>query len=138
MTMSMPSPANTANTPAGPSATGSAGMEGLSRQAINITAGIWLAISAFVLPQTMSSLTSALLTGSAIALTATFAHRVPRARFVGIGLGLWLVASAFVLPHAADLTRWHDAAIGILVTLVAISAGREADLPERGMQPFHS
>jgi hypothetical protein len=138
MTLSMPSPANTANTPAGPSAIGSSGTEGLARRAIAITAGIWLAISAFVLPQTMTSLASALLSGCAIAVIATFPQSVPHARFVNSALGLWLVVSAFVLPHAADLTRWHDAAIGILVTFVAISAGRQADLADRGMHPLRA
>jgi hypothetical protein len=138
MTMSMPSPANTPNTPAGPSAIGSSGTEGLSRRAIAITAGIWLAISAFVLPQTTSSLASVFVSGCAIAVTATFPQSIPRARFITFGLGLWLVASAFVLPHAADLTRWHDAAVGILVTFVAISARRDDDLADRGMHPFHA
>jgi hypothetical protein len=122
MAMNMPSPSQTANTPAGRSAT----MEtrnSLTPRSINVLAGLWLAVSAFLWPHSLESQTNSWVVGGLVALVAIFAKYLPRIRFVNVVLGGWLFASTFAMPHV-EATMWHNAAVAVIIIVVSMRRGR--------------
>lgn len=89
---------------------------------LNQILAVWLFISAFVLPHTVATMWSSMLTAvavSAIAFLAFASPGRPGIRWLLAVAGTWLFVAALVMPHASMGTAFHD--IGVGVALAALS-----------------
>jgi hypothetical protein len=106
---------------------------GRSARLLNIVAGIWLFISAFVWTHTMAQRTNTWIMGIIIAAVAALAVRAPQLRFVNTVAAVWLFISAFVLPTVSVGTVWNN----IIVAIVVFAASMVGYAGRRPMRPAH-
>ncbi len=94
---------------------------------INILAGIWLFVSAWVLPHLFAQFTNAWILGIVVVFFAILAMRFPAARYLNTLLAIWLFISAFALPHVSVAPVWNNAIVAIVIFVISlIPQGREA------------
>jgi heme A synthase len=99
---------------------------------VNIVLGVWLVISAFAWPHTVSQQTNAWVVGLLVATIALVAIARDRVRYLNTALAVWLFISIWALPGVYMATAWNSAlvAIGIFMfSLVPDIRGRT--LPTR-------
>ena len=77
--------------------------------------GVWLFISAFIWPHTMSQMTNTWICGVIAVVFAAVAMRYPQARYVNTILAIWLFVSAFALPSISVGTIWNNVIVAIAI-----------------------
>jgi len=92
---------------------------GLAR-GINILAGIWLFISAFVLPHETAQFVNTWIVGVVVVLLAIVALRWAGVRWLNTALAVWLFISAFALPHVSNVPVWNNAIVAIIVFAISL------------------
>ena len=92
-------------------------------RAANIMLGVWLFISAFVWPHTLSSATNTWIVGLLIVIAGIVALYVPWVRWLNAVLAAWLFISTLVFPHVIAATMWNNTIVAFLVFLLALVPG---------------
>ena len=95
---------------------------------INIIAGIWLFISAFILPHESAMFTNTWILGILAVIFAIVAMRFSGVRFLNTLLAIWLFISAFALPHVSNAPVWNNAIVAIVIFIISlVPPGRAID-----------
>jgi hypothetical protein len=89
-------------------------------RAANVVLGIWLFLSAFLLPHNSTSQTNTWIVGILIAGVATLAMYTPSIRWVNAALAVWLFLSTIWLYPATTATSWNNTIVAIAVLLVSL------------------
>ena len=106
----------------------------MTTRIFNILMGVWLFVSAFVLPQGRVQFASTALCGALTALFAVFTSYDLRARYVTAAVGALVVVLAFALQPMGSATFWHNGIMGISIAVGAwADRGPLADLYERDL-----
>jgi SPW repeat-containing protein len=87
---------------------------------INILAGVWLFISAFVLPHESAMFTNTWILGILAVIFAITAMRYPAVRYLNTLLAIWLFISAFALPHVNNVPVWNNAIVAIVIFVISL------------------
>jgi hypothetical protein len=77
---------------------------------MNVILGVWLVLSAFMWPHTMSHQTNAWVVGILAIAFAVIATRRDEARYLNTALSVWLFASIWFLP-SIDIATLYNAGI---------------------------
>ena len=85
---------------------------------VNLIIGIWLIVSAFVLPHTLGAETNTWIVGILIATAALWSMFAPGLRFADTILAIWLFFSTLGFPH--DASVWNNVIVSIVVFLVSL------------------
>lgn len=85
---------------------------------VNLIIGIWLIVSAFVLPHTMGAETNTWIVGILIAGAALWSMFAPPFRFADTILAIWLFFSTLGFSH--DASVWNNVIAAIVVFLVSL------------------
>lgn len=104
---------------------------------LNIIAGAWLFISAFIWQHSDSSRTNTWIVGALTVIFAVIALRTPAARFANTALSVWLFFSTLAFFHLTGATLWNNlivAAIIFIASLVPSSAMGSGGRPRRFVQ----
>ncbi|MGE5187221.1 MAG: SPW repeat protein [Acidobacteriota bacterium] len=88
---------------------------------INIIAGAWLFVSAFVWPHTMSMQTNTWIVGGLIFVAAIIAVFAPTVRFANTVLAIWLFFSTFFIVHTNTGTVWNNVIVAIVVFVLSLT-----------------
>jgi hypothetical protein len=97
---------------------------------VNVIVGIWLFISAFVLPHTYAQFTNTWILGILTVVFALVAVRFAPVRYLNTLLAIWLFISAFALSGNFYGTVWNNAIVAIVIFVISlIPAGRTEALP---------
>jgi len=113
---------------------------------INILAGVWLFISAFVLPHEAAMFTNTWILGILAVIFAIAAMRYPNVRYLNTLLAIWLFISAFALPHVSNVPVWNNAIVAIVIFVISLvpqaktttartASQRAAEDSQRHIQP---
>ena len=106
----------------------------MTARIFNVLMGLWLFISAFVLPQHGAQLASTAVCGALVALFAALTSYDQRSRYVTTVVGLLVVVFAFAVQPLGSATFWHNGVMGISIAVGAwAEEGRVADLYERDL-----
>jgi len=87
---------------------------------INILAGVWLFISAFILPHEVAMFTNTWILGILAVIFAIVAMRYAPVRYLNTVLAIWLFISAFALPHVSDAPVWNNAIVAIVIFVISL------------------
>jgi hypothetical protein len=87
---------------------------------VNVVAGGWLFISAWLLPEPTWQRINQGLLGMGIFLVAFVAMAYSRCRLVNTLLGLWATVSPFILALAASLAAVNQEAFGFVVLTASL------------------
>jgi hypothetical protein len=93
--------------------------------------GIWLFISAFVLPHFTASKANTWIVGVLIVLTSAIAVRKPNVRWSNTALAIWLVMSTALLWPATAQAFWNNVIVGFLVFGFSLMRGVHPAQPRR-------
>jgi hypothetical protein len=102
---------------------------------VNVVVGIWLFVSAFVLPHTYAQFTNTWILGILTVVFALGAVRFAPVRFLNTLLAIWLFISAFAFSGNFYATVWNNAIVAIVIFVIslippahteAVPAGRSA------------
>jgi hypothetical protein len=107
---------------------------GMAARYLNIIAGAWLFISAFLWQHSDSSQTNSWIVGATVMVFAAIALLVPAVRFLNTALSVWLVFSTLSIFHLTGATLWNNlivAAIIFIVSLVPRHAAGPGHRPRR-------
>ncbi|HUJ59379.1 MAG TPA: hypothetical protein VLX92_12830 [Kofleriaceae bacterium] len=99
-------------------------------RAVNLIAGVWLFISAFVWPHTMGELTDTWIVGVLIAIASIWALYTPAMRFANTVLSIWLFFSTLVIAHTVVATTWNNLIAAIVVFVMSLTPSGDAALME--------
>jgi len=94
----------------------------MTTRIFNILMGMWLFVSAFVLPQGRGQLAVTAICGVLTTLFAVLTTYDARSRFLTEAVGALVVVLAFVAQPLGSATFWHNGVMGI-----SIIAGAWAD-----------
>ncbi len=100
----------------------------------NIALGVWLFISAFVWPHSLSQQSNTWICGVLAVIFALVALAYPVARYLNTALAVWLFISAWALPTFSPGTVWNNVLVALaifFISLVPSERGRVA----RPLQP---
>lgn len=87
----------------------------------DLVLGIWLLLSAVLLPHTRAEeLNSAICGLLAIAFALVALTLRPAARLIDAALGVWIVLSAWVLPGVSAATAANSLLIGVLMFGISV------------------
>ncbi len=87
---------------------------------INILAGIWLFVSAFVLPHERAMFTNTWVVGIVVMILAIIAMGRPVARYLNTLIAIWLFISAFALAHVSVAPVWNNAIVAVIVFVISL------------------
>lgn len=87
---------------------------------VNIVAGVWLFISAFVWSHTPAQLGNTWSIGLLTVFFAAAATRSPQLRWANAALAVWLFGSVWALPTHSG-TFWNNLIVSIVMFLAAIT-----------------
>jgi hypothetical protein len=90
---------------------------------MNLTLGVWIAISALVLPQAGVSMANTFIVGAVIATASVLAFARAPLRWVNTVLALWLFASTLFLVPAGTAARWSNLFGAVAVLLFSVVPG---------------
>jgi hypothetical protein len=99
---------------------------------IDIVAGAWLFISAFVWPHALAAQTNTWVVGALIAAFAIASWFWPALRYVDTVLAIWLFISSWFFPHTAG-TAWNNAVVAIIVFFASLAPGNETPRHHRAL-----
>jgi hypothetical protein len=100
---------------------------------INVIVGIWLFISAWVLPHTYAQFTNTWILGVLTVVFALIATRYAPVRFLNTLLAIWLFISAFALAGNFYGTVWNNAIVAIVIFVISlIPSGRTTVVDRTG------
>ena len=118
--------------PAAPTAR-EAGMDkGLAARYLNILAGAWLFISAFLWTDNASWRMNSWAVGALIMVFAAIAILVPAARFINTALSLWLFFSTLTFFQLMGAALWNNLIVATLVFITSLVPGNAVG---RGLRP---
>ena len=115
-------------------ATPSSASSGAWPRGINIVAGIWLFISAFIWPHAANARTNTWILGVLIALAAIIALYAPRVRFLNTLFAIWLFFSTLFIYHLNAGTLWNNIIVSIIVFIVSLIPSRAGGMGRFGAQ----
>ena len=87
---------------------------------INIIAGVWLFISAFIWPHTEAAQTNTWIVAVLIMIAAIWALFAPSVRFINTILAIYLFISTFGIFHNNPGTVWNNVIVSIVVFIVSL------------------
>ncbi len=95
---------------------------------VNLVGGIWLFLSAWMVPAEMgASRANDLIVGDAIlvlsVLRISIRHRTGLASWLSALAGLWLIFAPFVLRYELAGQRLNSVIVGVVVAVLAIANG---------------
>jgi hypothetical protein len=106
----------------------------MTARIFNVLMGLWLFISAFVLPQAGTQIASTAICGALVAMSAALTSYNLRSRYVTATLGALIVVLAFAVHPLGSATFWHNGVMGISIAVASwADQGRLADLYERDL-----
>lgn len=97
--------------------------KGLAARYLNIVAGAWLFISAFLWKDNAPSQLNSWVVGALIMVFAAIAILVPPARFLDSALSLWLFFSTLVFFHLMGAALWNNVIVATIVFLASLVPG---------------
>jgi hypothetical protein len=108
--------------------------DSMTTRIFNILMGMWLFVSAFVLPQGRGQVASTAICGALTTLFATLTSYDSRSRYLTGAVGALVVVLAFVAHPLGSATFWHNGVMGISIIAGAwADRGSLADLYERDL-----
>jgi hypothetical protein len=110
---------------------------GKTARIINALLGVWLFISAFVLPRTESARTNTWLLGVLIAGFAIASLFVPMLRWVVTACSVWLFFSTLVIHHASAAARSNNLIVAVIVFCLSLVPNVMEATAGRGVPPPH-
>jgi hypothetical protein len=106
----------------------------MTARIFNILMGLWLFVSAFVLPQGRAQFVSTAVCGVLATLFAALTSYDGRSRYLTAAVGALVVVLAFALHPLGSATFWHNGIIGISIAVAGLAdRGPLADLYERDL-----
>ena len=87
----------------------------MTARAANVILGIWLFISAFIWPHSVSQFNNTWILGVLCVAFALIAMAIPQARYLNTALAIWLFASVWVLPRLSTATAWNNALVAVAI-----------------------
>jgi len=91
---------------------------------VQIAAGAWLVISAFLLPHTAATSTNSVAVGALCILFALVALLAPDMRWLDLGLSGWLAFSSLFFYRLPAPTLWNNIIVALVVFLAALLPNR--------------
>ena len=106
----------------------------MTARIFNILMGLWLFVSAFVLPQSRAQLATTAICGALTAVFAALTSYDIRSRYLTAAVGLLVVVLAIAVHPLGHATFWHNAIIGVSIAVAAwADGGSLADHYERDL-----
>jgi hypothetical protein len=96
---------------------------------INVVLGVWLFVSAFLLPEPRLHATSTWISGVLCVVFAIASMGVPWARYLNSTLAIWLFVSAWALPTEHVATLWNNVLCSIAIFVVSLAPSDTTSLP---------
>jgi phosphoglycerol transferase MdoB-like AlkP superfamily enzyme len=88
---------------------------------VNIALGVWLVMSAFLWPHSVSQFWNAISVGFFVAAAALLASETaPTARYLNTAFGIWLVISSFIMGSVTAATIWNHVIVGAAVLIFSL------------------
>jgi len=91
---------------------------------VNIIAGVWLFISAFIWPHTSAQRLNTWIIGALFVVFAAIAMSDARVRFVNTVLAVWLFFFTLAAPHMSSGTLWNNVIIAVIVFVLSLIPAR--------------
>ncbi len=107
----------------------------MAARGINIIAGIWLFISAFVWTHTQQQMTNTWILGLLCVIIALVSQGAPQVRFLNTLLAIWLFISAFALPSEHVGTVWNNAIVAVVIFLASLAPSEATGIFWRRQPP---
>jgi hypothetical protein len=104
---------------------------------VNVVAGGWLFLSAFIWTHSSSQFNNAWLVGANSVIVALIALRTPPARYINAALGAWLFVSIWVLPLMTRGTFWNDLVVSIVMFVAALTPSHGERVPHGSIAMGH-
>lgn len=104
---------------------------GIAARYVNIVAGVWLFISAFLWRHTGSAMTNSWIVGVLTVAFAITALRSPQVRFVNTVLALWLFFSTLAIYHLTAGTLWNNIIVAIVMFVASLVPSSPVDMGHR-------
>jgi hypothetical protein len=106
----------------------------MTARIFNVLMGLWLFVSAFVLPQGRGQFVSTAICGALTALFAAYTSYNRRSRYLTAAVGALVVVLALATHPLGSGTFWHNGIVGISIMAAAwADRGHLADLYERDL-----
>jgi hypothetical protein len=93
-------------------------------RAVVIALGVWLFISAFLWPHSVSAAANTWVVGVLVVIVAVWSLAVPGARFANSLLALWLFFSTIAISHASPATLWVNLIVAIVLFCISLGPSR--------------
>ena len=87
---------------------------------LNLLAGVWLFISAFVWPHTAAAQANTWIVGALIAIASIWAMFAPSVRIVNTILAIWLFFSTLFIYHTSVGTVWNNLILAVVVFVLSL------------------
>src|SRR5262245_48093666 len=105
----------------------------MTTRIFNILMGLWLFVSAFVLPQGRGQVASTAICGALTVLFAALTSYDLRSRYATLAVGVLVVVLAFTVHPLGSATFWHNGVMGISIAVAAWAGDGLADRYERDL-----
>ncbi len=105
---------------------------------INLVAGVWLFISAFVWPHTAAAQNNTWIVGVLIVLASLWAMFAPSVRFINTILAVYLFISTFGIFHQNPGTVWNNVIVSIIVFVLSLVPSETAYWTRGHRTPAHA
>lgn len=104
---------------------------GMAARYVNIAAGIWLFISAFLWRHSNPSITNTWIVGVLAVIFAAIALKIPAARFLNTVLAVWLFFSTLSIYHLSGGTLWNNIIVSIVLFIASLIPSSPVDTGHR-------
>ena len=91
----------------------------MTARIFNILMGLWLFVSAFVLPQGHGQVASTAICGALTVLFTLLSSYDSRSRYLTEAVGALVVVLAFAVHPLGSATFWHNGVVGISIAVAA-------------------
>jgi hypothetical protein len=98
-------------------------------RAVNVAAGLWLFISAFLWPHSPGSMTNTWVVGLLIAAIGAIGTVAPDARWLNTAVAVWLFFSTVWVYPSSPATVWNNVIVAIVVFVLSLVANRSSSRP---------
>jgi hypothetical protein len=102
---------------------------------LDVIAGLWLLLSAFILTMTDAMAWSCGLAGAAVVILAATrafgAYNRSWMSWVNVAIGFWVILSPWVLPTESEDAMWNAVVTGIAIVLLAAWSALATDTARR-------
>ncbi|MFO7157016.1 MAG: hypothetical protein DIU72_010425 [Pseudomonadota bacterium] len=89
-----------------------------------IVLGVWLFVSAFLLPYSGAQFTNTWAVGLAVVVFALAGIASVPARFLITLAAVWLFLSVWILPGASTGAKWNSALVAVLLFILSLAPGQ--------------